>query len=164
MNRQKYTKKILVIWVRRQISYNGIFSSGNFTEASWFKRQVVHWQTLQRQNFDGFLDTIGKNKSLHTSSVDGLDYSLRLLFPWPSVKTKNDINKNNNLRVLCLGGRTGRFIWWTAANQFWLQHKNKKHKHCAKPQYCFGPPFRHFPLSPYRVPVAMRIKKSLHWR
>ena len=28
----------------------------------------------------------------------------------------------------------------------------------AKPQHCSGPPFRHFPLSPYRVPVAVRIK------
>ena len=34
-------------------------------------------------------------------------------------------------------GRIGRFIY-DATNQFLLQHKSKKHEHCAKTQHCFG--------------------------
>ena len=36
------------------------------------------------------------------------------------------------------GQNQSLYIWWTATNQFGLQAKTKKHKYCAKTQYCFG--------------------------
>ena len=36
------------------------------------------------------------------------------------------------------GQNRSLYIWWTATNQFRSKHNNKKHKHCAKTQYCFS--------------------------